>query len=170
MIFVRNSTMQLRLHRQRSRPTLAVPMELRRHKALAWIFLVAYALTSAFWAKGLVLCFESDGHVSIESTTSDCSDCCSATESQESSEGSERGSGEAPTIGACACLDLALSVGNVTAAKKSPAPELQRPPLAVHQPIRWTPRGRPTYGRLNALPRSHSSSALALLSSVVLRV
>lgn len=145
-------------------------MELRPEKALAWIFLIAYALTSAFWAKGLVLCFEPDGHVTLESVTSDCSECCSTDGARESSKGSQDGSREAPTIGACACLDVALSVGSLTAAKKSQAPGLQRAPLAVFAPTGWTPQGRTICVLSNDLPRSHASSALTFLSSVVLRV
>jgi hypothetical protein len=141
-------------------------MEARRQQALAWFFLIAYAWTSAFWAKGLVLCFEADGHVTLESVSSECTDCCSPSPEQ----GSPDDSREAPTIGACACVDVALSLGNFTPVKKSQAAEVQRAALAAYVPMRWPAPARASLRSSAGLPRSPASSTLPALNCVVLRV
>lgn len=138
-------------------------MDPRRQKTLAWFLLIAFAWTSVVWARGLVLCFEPDGHVTIEAAASDCSDCCSAAARQA-------GSREEPTLGACPCLDVALSIGSSTAVQKSKGFELQRAPLAVLEPIRWTLHGRRASASSADSPSSHGSSNQAFLRSVVLRV
>src|SRR5262245_12982118 len=150
----------------RRRVDLPCPPRMKpRQRALAWLFLVAYASLAALWAKGLVLCFEADGHVSIEAATADCSDCCAANGAASENEHAPGG----PTLGNCACLDVAL-VGSFTPAKKSPAPELNRAPLAVGVPVRFTPRLATELRLGTDLPHSHASAALPFLSSVVLRV
>lgn len=139
-------------------------MSFRRQRALAWLLLLAYAWTSAFWAKGVVLCFEADGHVTLESAAN-CGDCCFGDE-----DSGPRTRREAPTPSVCDCLDVSLSVGNSTAAKRCPGAELARAPLAIFVPVRWTAHGRDACVPASAWPRSNSSSVLRLLSSVVLRV
>jgi len=137
-------------------------MSARRQPVLAWLFLVAYAWTSAFWGKGLVLCFEADGHVTLEAAAN-CGDCCS----REQEPAGPRG---APALGVCDCLDVSLGVGNSTAAKRSPGAEDARAALAVSVPVRWTALGRGACVPASEGPRSNSSSPLRFLSSVVLRV
>ncbi len=166
--------MHLRLREVRGRPTLGLSMELRRTRTLAWLFLIAYACTSALWAKGLVLCFEPDGHVTVEVGTGDCSDCCSV---EGERGGDERSSDETrdnapqtPRLGACACLDVALSLGGTLATHKGRGSELQRATLAVFEPTSLALLDRRAPALSARAPNSQPSSALTLLRSVVLRV
>ena len=161
-------------------------MRLRRRRSFAWLWLLAYVWTSAIWANGIVLCFEPDGHVKIETASSACSDCCPLDEGSEGSDGNEAAEREVgresretsyppderpvPGMGACACLDVALDVGSTTTAKKYQRSELLRAPLFVFEPIRWTPRSQRTITPAAQAWRERADLALISLRSVVLRV
>lgn len=127
------------------------------NRLLGWVFLALYCLCGATWGRGLVLCFEPDGHVSLEAAT-DCSSCCSA------------GEGSAASVSACPCSDVPISLAEPGQVK------LGLVPVDVPRSARWL--GTVTGGaahvrccpRSNELPRSHASSALASLRCVVLLV
>jgi hypothetical protein len=126
-------------------------------RPLVWLSLVAYVLTTAIWAPGLVLCLEADGHVSIELAAEDCLSCCPEEGAEEPGEQS---------WSSCPCLDLVLS-GVGVALKKEKTCERERVALQGS----FEAQGLVAERRIQtALPRSHASAALPLLRTVVLLV
>jgi len=133
-------------------------------RIVGWLLLIVAAWASAIGGLGVVLCFEPDGHVSIEFGGDDCGQCCA--DDAESSRGVPE-----QRIGACPCQDFTVSVP-VLARVKSSGVEAAlagwawRPALTVvaSVSIGVHPQQR------TDLPRSHSSAALPFVRSVVLRV
>lgn len=135
----------------------------RFEKIAGWLLLIVAGWASTIGGLGIVLCFEPDGHVSVEFRGDDCGQCC--TEDADSS-------GDVPEqrIGACACEDYTVAATNLASVKRSgvdtalacascPAPsDGASAAVGVH------PQQR------RDLPRSHSSAALPFVRSVVLRV
>jgi len=129
-----------------------------------WLLLIVAAWASAIGGLGIVLCFEPDGHVSIEFGGDDCGQCC-ADDSGSSNDVPEQ------RIGACPCEDYIISVTDLVSVKSSGVEaELAAwaacpaPPVVASVSVGVHPQQR------TDLPRSHSSAALPFVRSVVLRV
>ncbi len=136
----------------------------RLEKIAGWLLLSLAAWASAIGGLGVVLCFEPDGHVSIEFAGDDCGQCC-ADDSGSSGDVPEQ------EIGACPCEDFTVSVTELANVKSSGvAAELAAwascpaLPVVVSACVGAHPPQR------TDLPRSHSSTSLPFVRSVVLRV
>lgn len=144
---------------------IGLPLVIPRLQEIAgWLLLCLAVWASAIGGLGIVLCFEPDGHVSIEFAGGDCGQCCAD---------DSRSSGDVPEqrIGACPCEDFSVSVTELVSVKSSgvdaelaawaSCPAL---PMVVSACVGVQPTQR------TDLPRSHSSAALPLVRSVVLVV
>ncbi len=123
------------------------------------VALVAYLLTGAVSAQGLVLCIEADGHVKLEARAGGCGDCCP-----------ESGRPESGRLSSCSCLDVAIGSPNAPVQKPRPS---DREQLAawVHELPRPAAICRASrQGSSCASTRSPASTALAIVRSVVLLV
>lgn len=126
-------------------------------RLLGWLLLAVYSATGVALGRGLVLCFEPDGHVALE-LAADCSGCCPADEA-----------GSAASIGSCPCSDIPIGVAGSEQIRVGHF-QLDAPPT-----LGWavsTEPVRPARLRIRAddLPRSQASAMLASLRTVVLHV
>jgi hypothetical protein len=130
----------------------------RAPRILGWLLLALYALLGVNWGRGLVLCFEPDGHVSIEAGI-DCSSCCE-----------DEGDPEEPALNACPCADVAVSLGESQFVRLgAPLLDLARAALDTGPVVASAPAAsRPV--RPDGQPRSHASHGLGALRTIVLRV
>lgn len=130
----------------------------RAPRILGWLLLALYALLGVNWGRGMVLCFEPDGHVSIEAGI-DCSSCCT-----------QEGDPVGTELSACPCADVDVSLGESQFARLgAPLLELARAALDVGPVVASAPvAARPV--RPDGQPRSHASHGLGALRTIVLRV
>ena len=132
-------------------------------KLTSWLLLFVAGLNGAIGGLGIVLCFEPDGHVSIEFAGDDCGQCC-AEDSESSPDVPEQ------RVGACPCEDYTVSVTDLATVKTRVEAALagwvSRPVLTVVARV----SGGVHPQQRTDLPRSHSSAALPFVRSVVLRV
>ncbi|NOT30389.1 MAG: hypothetical protein HOP15_08070 [Planctomycetes bacterium] len=149
----------------------------RSTRIAGWLLLVLAALAGVVGGHGLILCFEPDGHVTLEFGGDDCGQCC-ASDSEGSGEPREQ------RVEGCPCEDFVISVTELASVRRSPLGEVLAalgaafaPLGAALAPHAWTALGVVsvvvTPSRLPRqleLPRSHASLALPLVRSVVLVV
>lgn len=136
-------------------------MSSRLRKLSIWLALVAYCLTGVASAKGLVLCLEPDGHLSLEAEAAGCTTCCSAEDEPGSSE---------QTLAACPCVDVPIGSPDavqlrVKSADIGAADACLRPSNRTVEP-----RSTALVRGAGAVPRLFVSSALAQQRTVVLLV
>lgn len=138
-------------------------MNSRADSIAGWLLLIVAAWASAIGGLGVVLCFEPDGHVSIEFAGDDCGQCCA--DDEEGTPGApEQG------IGACPCEDFTVSVADLASVKSSSAAEFAAWASCPVLPVVASASGGMSPPQRTDLPRSHSSAALPFVRSVVLRV
>lgn len=142
----------------------------RSTRIAGWLLLVLAALAGVVGGHGMILCFEPDGHVTIEFGGDDCGQCC-ASDSEGSGEPREQ------RVEGCPCEDFVISVTELANVKRSPLGAVLAALGAALAPHAFaalsvvsvvvTPLRLP---RQIELPRSHASVALPLVRSVVLVV
>lgn len=125
-----------------------------------WLVLLTYTLCAAIPGGGLVVCLESDGHVTIEVLGAGCGGCCPG-DGAESGERDERAD-------SCPCVDVALVGLDAPQAKTK---SLQTPPPVPA--LLW--RGpcevaSATCRSVPAWPGSTRNAPVEHVKSVVLRV
>jgi hypothetical protein len=129
-----------------------------------WLLVGLAAWASSIGGVGVVLCFEPDGHVSIEFGGDDCGQCCA-----DDTEGERRAPEQ--RIGACPCLDFTVSVTDLASVKSSSlGAELAAWASCPVAPVVASAGARVHPPQQLHLPRSHTSAALPHVRSVVLRV
>jgi hypothetical protein len=129
-------------------------------KLLVWLVLGAYAVTGALAVEGVQLCFEPDGHVSLEVIAAGCGDCCPE-------DGPERDAGA--RVESCPCVDVSLAVPVASSAKTKSEGEWVAAalPSGGWHAVAQLAHARPL---LSTRPHVRASSPVELLRSVVLRV
>jgi hypothetical protein len=130
-------------------------------RLLVWVALAAYSLTAALPGGGVVLCLESDGHVTIEVVGAGCTPCCS-------SELDDAGSGA--RVESCPCTDVTLAAAQISVPKTkvSETPDLATGALACVSVA--TVDAHAAKNCRAIAPGVQRSSAVELVRSVVLRV
>jgi hypothetical protein len=138
-------------------------MRSRIRRLSLWSALLAYLLTGVVSARGLVLCLEPDGHVSVEGALQApaCASCCT----------SESLPDEPERVDACPCIDIPIGSPDAAPQKKRSA-ELERASPAAWLAFRPVVRESSARVRVGhaARSRAHASSVLEELATVVLLV
>ena len=140
----------------------------RSPRSTAWLLLVLALLVGIAGGHGMVLCFEPDGHVTLEFVGAECDPCC-ANEPEGSDAPREQ------SLGDCPCEDFVVSVSELASVKRSALGELLAAlDAACVQPafseLFELGAPAPRAVRQLELPRSHASTVLPLVRSVVLVV
>ena len=135
-------------------------------KLLVWLALVAYGLTAGLPGGGIVLCFEADGHVTIEIAGRGCAECCPADEST----GNATPENEGVHLDSCPCLDVTL-VGAGVLLAKTKATDVGPGPLSpAVERLDAFPALRSKIVPLATRPDALRNSSIELVSCVILRV
>ena len=144
-----------------------VPRPIHRTRKSAWLLLVLALLVGIAGGQGMVLCFEPDGHVTLEFEGAACSPCC-ASETEAS------GAPREARLDGCPCEDFVVSLTEVASVKRSALGEVLAALDAAFVPPAFAPLAfvSPAAARARQveLPRSHASAALPHVRSVVLGV
>ncbi len=133
-------------------------------RPLLWLVLLAYSLCASIPGGGLVVCLESDGHVTLEVLGAGCVECCA----DGGGDGADP-SADGARVESCPCVDVALlgleAPQTKTKSFQTPAPA---PCLAWRGPSWFACAPSPSVA---PVPRCLAGNApVELVKSVVLRV
>ena len=139
-------------------------MSSRLRKLSIWLALVAYCLTGVASAKGLVLCLEPDGHLSLEAQAAGCASCCSMEDEPEDAR--ER-------LTSCPCVDVPIGGPDAVQLRLKSADLGRMDAWDACARVSFRPADPRTPRAMNGaggVPRVLASSALAQQRTVVLLV
>src|SRR5688572_6204260 len=136
-------------------------------RLLVWLALLAYGLTAGLPGRGVVLCFEADGHVTIEIAGGGCTECCPADEPPRDAPARDAG----VHLDSCPCIDVALVGAGVLLAKTKAGETAGPGPLSLAaERLDGFPTPCSKIAPPATRPNALRNSSVELVSCVILRV